>query len=115
MSDIPPFHGLEVAAGSATYKGTPIALTGKEFSVLEILMRHDPAPVSFADMLHHLYGGMDDPELRIVGVFGQKLGRKLRDVTGGMISVTGDRGDRLSLHVFDTDPPRFPQASALRA
>jgi len=115
MSDIQPFHGLEIASGSVLYNGVPISLTGKEFRILENLMRHSPHPVTFADMLHHLYGGMDDPELRIVGIFGLKLGKKLHAATGGMISVAGHQGDRLSLWVFDADPPRFPEASALRA
>lgn len=115
MSDPRPFHGLEIAAGAAVYEGRPIALSGKELKLLDILMRHDPRPVSFEEMLGHLYGAPDEPEPRIVGVFGRKLGARLHAATGGMITITGDRGDRLALSVFDPDPPRFPTAAARRA
>jgi two-component system cell cycle response regulator CtrA len=33
--------------------------------------------------IHHLYGGMDEPELKIIDVFICKLRKKLSEATGG--------------------------------
>jgi len=34
-------------------------------------------------LLNHLYGGMDEPELKIIDVFVCKLRKKLSSATGG--------------------------------
>ena len=48
-------------------------------------------------LLNHLYGGRDEPELRIIDVFVCKLRKKLAQATGGehYIETVWGRGYRL--------------------
>jgi DNA-binding winged helix-turn-helix (wHTH) protein len=48
-------------------------------------------------LLNHLYGGMDEPELKIIDVFVCKLRKKLAQATGGehYIETVWGRGHRL--------------------
>jgi two-component system, cell cycle response regulator CtrA len=55
----------------------PLQLTRKEYGILEILMLRAGRTLSKGDLLNHLYGGMDEPELKIVDVMICKLRKKL--------------------------------------
>jgi two-component system cell cycle response regulator CtrA len=63
--------------------GKPVHLTGKEYSVLELLALRKGTTLTKEMFLNHLYGGMDEPELKIIDVFVCKLRKKLANVTGG--------------------------------
>ena len=58
-------------------------LTGKEYSVLEVLSLHKDTVVTKEMILEHLYGGIKEPELKIIDVFVCKLRKKLAQATGG--------------------------------
>ena len=58
-------------------------LTGKEYSVLELLSLHKGTIVTKEMILEHLYGGIKEPELKIIDVFVCKLRKKLAQATGG--------------------------------
>lgn len=62
--------------------GQPLHLTGKEYGILELLSLRKGTPVSKEMFLNHLYGGMDEPEIKIVDVFVCKLRKKLTEATG---------------------------------
>ena len=57
--------------------GVPVRLTGKEYSILELLVLRRGMVLTKEAFLNHLYGGMDEPELKIIDVFICKLRKKL--------------------------------------
>ena len=60
-----------------------VHLTGKEYQMLELLSLRKGTTLTKEMFLNHLYGGMDEPELKIIDVFICKLRKKLSEVTGG--------------------------------
>ena len=63
--------------------GKPIHLTGKEYAILELLSLRKGTTLTKEMFLNHLYGGMDEPELKIIDVFVCKLRKKLSEATNG--------------------------------
>ncbi len=63
--------------------GKPLHLTGKEYSILELLSLRKGSTLTKEMFLNHLYGGMDEPEVKIIDVFICKLRKKLADATDG--------------------------------
>jgi two-component system cell cycle response regulator CtrA len=61
----------------------PLHLTGKEYGILELLSLRKGTTLTKEMFLNHLYGGMDEPELKIIDVFVCKLRKKLSAATGG--------------------------------
>jgi two-component system cell cycle response regulator CtrA len=64
-------------------EGQPLHLTGKEYGILELLSLRKGTTLTKEMFLNHLYGGMDEPELKIIDVFVCKLRKKLKAATGG--------------------------------
>ncbi len=63
--------------------GRHVHLTGKEYGIVELLSLRKGTSVTKEMFLNHLYGGMDEPELKIIDVFICKLRKKLNAATGG--------------------------------
>lgn len=63
--------------------GKTVHLTGKEYQMLELLSLRKGTTLTKEMFLNHLYGGMDEPELKIIDVFICKLRKKLDQATGG--------------------------------
>lgn len=61
-----------------------VHLTGKEYSVLELLSLRKGTNLTKEMFLNHLYGGMDEPELKIIDVFICKLRKKLAALNDGI-------------------------------
>ena len=61
----------------------PVHLTGKEYSVLELLTLRKGTTLTKEMFLNHLYGGMDEPELKIIDVFVCKLRKKIAAANDG--------------------------------
>ena len=61
----------------------PLHLTGKEYGILELLSLRKGTTLTKEMFLNHLYGGMDEPELKIIDVFICKLRKKLANAAGG--------------------------------
>jgi two-component system cell cycle response regulator CtrA len=61
----------------------PLHLTGKEYGILELLSLRKGTTLTKEMFLNHLYGGMDEPELKIIDVFICKLRKKLATATSG--------------------------------
>jgi two-component system, cell cycle response regulator CtrA len=72
--------------------GRRVALTGKEFAVLELLSRLKGTTLTKGMLLSHLYNGTDDPGLKILDVFVCKLRKKLAQATGGEHYIETVRG-----------------------
>src|SRR5665213_922660 len=60
-----------------------VHLTGKEYQMLELLSLRKGATISKEMFLTHLYGGMDEPEIKIIDVFVCKLRKKLASASNG--------------------------------
>ena len=63
--------------------GERVQLTGREYSILELLSLRKGSTVTKEMLLNHLYAGMDEPEIKIIDVFVCKLRKKLAQATGG--------------------------------
>jgi len=89
--------------------GLPVHLTGKEYQMLELLSLRKGTTLTKEMFLNHLYGGMDEPELKIIDVFICKLRKKLSEATGGdnHIETVWGRGYVLR------DPEKVRQAERL--
>ncbi|MBI1954446.1 MAG: response regulator transcription factor [Proteobacteria bacterium] len=68
---------------TANVDGQTLQLTGKEYAILELLALRKGTTLTKEAFLNHLYGGMDEPELKIIDVFICKLRRKLAESLGG--------------------------------
>jgi two-component system cell cycle response regulator CtrA len=64
-------------------KKQAIRLTGREYAILELLAIRKGATLSKEIFLNHLYGGMEEPEFKIIDVFVCKLRKKLADHLDG--------------------------------
>jgi two-component system, cell cycle response regulator CtrA len=61
----------------------PLHLTSKEYAILELLSLRKGSTLTKEMFLNHLYGGIDEPELKIIDVFVCKLRKKLSDASQG--------------------------------
>ena len=88
--------------------GAPLHLTGKEYGILELLSLRKGTTLTKEMFLNHLYGGMDEPELKIIDVFVCKLRKKLAIATAGenYIETVWGRGYVLR------DPPAEAEGAA---
>lgn len=74
---------VNLDAKTVEVEGSPVHLTGKEYQMLELLSLRKGTTLTKEMFLNHLYGGMDEPELKIIDVFICKLRKKLSEATGG--------------------------------
>jgi two-component system, cell cycle response regulator CtrA len=83
----------------------PVHLTGKEYGILELLSLRKGTTLTKEMFLNHLYGGMDEPELKIIDFFICKLRKKLSTASGGenYIETVWGRGYVLRDPVAETD------------
>ena len=74
---------VNLDAKTVEANGHPVHLTGKEYQMLELLSLRKGSTLTKEMFLNHLYGGMDEPEVKIIDVFICKLRKKLSVATGG--------------------------------
>ena len=67
----------------ADINGSRVHLTGKEYQMLELLSLRKGMTLTKEMFLNHLYGGIDEPEMKIIDVFICKLRKKLANASGG--------------------------------
>ena len=68
---------------SVEVDGEPLHITGKEYGILELLSLRRGVPITKEMFLNHLYGGIDEPEPKIIDVFICKLRKRLARASGG--------------------------------
>lgn len=68
---------LHIGRKEASVDGAPVPLTRKEYAILELLVLRKGTALTKETFLNHLYGGMDEPEPKIVDVFVCHLRYKL--------------------------------------
>ena len=66
-----------------TVDGNPVRLTPKEYEVLELLSLRKGTVLTKEMFLNHLYGGKDEPEIKIIDVFVCDIRKRLAQATGG--------------------------------
>ncbi len=103
---------VNLDAKSVDVDGKSVHLTGKEYQILELLSLRKGTTLTKEMFLNHLYGGMDEPELKIIDVFICKLRKKLAQATGGnhFIETVWGRG-----YVLRDPDPRVAAATADKA
>jgi two-component system cell cycle response regulator CtrA len=74
---------VNLDAKTVEVSGQRVHLTGKEYQMLELLSLRKGTTLTKEMFLNHLYGGMDEPELKIIDVFICKLRKKLAAATNG--------------------------------
>lgn len=74
---------VNLDAKTVEVAGSTVHLTGKEYQMLELLSLRKGTTLTKEMFLNHLYGGMDEPELKIIDVFICKLRKKLSEATAG--------------------------------
>ena len=74
---------VNIDARTVEMAGRPLHVTAREFQILELLSLRKGTTITKQMFMNHLYGGMDEPELKIIDVFICKLRRKMQLATGG--------------------------------
>ncbi len=74
---------VNLDAKTVEVDGQRVHLTGKEYQMLELLSLRKGTTLTKEMFLNHLYGGMDEPELKIIDVFICKLRKKLAAAIDG--------------------------------
>src|SRR5205814_7951182 len=92
-------------------EGQPLHLTGKEYGILELLSLRKGTTLTKEMFLNHLYGGMDEPELKIIDVFICKLRKKLSLACGGANYIETVWGRGYVLREADEDEASEPQVA----
>jgi two-component system cell cycle response regulator CtrA len=84
---------LNLDTREVSVNGKDVHLTGKEYSILELLVLRKGMVLTKEAFLNHLYGGMDEPEVKIIDVFVCKLRKKLaRAGADGVVGTVWGRG-----------------------
>lgn len=88
---------MDLAGRRALVDATPIPLTAKEYACLDFLVSRRGTTVTKEMFLAHLYGGHNEPEMKIIDVFVCKLRRKLKEAgVPGLIETVWGRGYTIS-------------------
>jgi two-component system, cell cycle response regulator CtrA len=97
---------VNLDAKTVDVSGQRVHLTGKEYQMLELLSLRKGTTLTKEMFLNHLYGGMDEPELKIIDVFICKLRKKLAAASGGehYIETVWGRGYVLREPVEQAEP-----------
>lgn len=105
---------VNLDAKIAEVDGKPLHLTGKEYGILELMALRKGTTLTKEMFLNHLYGGIDEPELKIIDVFVCKLRKKLSIATGGdnYIETVWGRGYVLRENSTEVGPPAAAPAIA---
>ncbi|MBR0641351.1 response regulator transcription factor [Plastoroseomonas hellenica] len=84
---------LDIQSKDVTIESRAVNLTGKEQSIMELLIMRKGVVQSKEAILTHLYNGIDEPEMKIIDVFICKLRRKLAEAGfSGAIGTVWGRG-----------------------
>lgn len=78
---------LYLESRTVEVNGKPLNITSKEYSILELLALRKGSLLSKETFLSHLYGGIDEPDLKIIDVFICKLRKKLCKVLGSFPNI----------------------------
>jgi DNA-binding winged helix-turn-helix (wHTH) protein len=88
---------IDLEARVLSVHDEPVPLTSKEYCIFELFSLRKDTVLNKQMLLDHLYGGMHEPDLKIIDVFVCHLRKKLAQATGGKhyIETVWGRGYRL--------------------
>jgi two-component system cell cycle response regulator CtrA len=96
---------LNLDSREVTVSGRQVHLTGKEYAILELLVLRKGMVLTKEAFLNHLYGGMDEPEMKIIDVFVCKLRKKLAMAgADNLIGTVWGRGYMIREPAVDFEP-----------
>jgi two-component system cell cycle response regulator CtrA len=95
---------VNLDAKTVEVDGSRVHLTGKEYDIIELLSLRKGMTITKDMFLNHLYGGMDEPELKIIDVFICKLRKKLSLACGGANYIETVWGRGYVLQVIEELP-----------
>lgn len=104
---------VNLDAKTVEVAGKTVHLTGKEYQMLELLSLRKGTTLTKEMFLNHLYGGMDEPELKIIDVFICKLRKKLSVASGGENNIETVWGRGYVLR--EPEPVAMPEPIAVGA
>ena len=96
---------VNLDAKTVEVDGQRVHLTSKEYQMLELLSLRKGTTLTKEMFLNHLYGGMDEPELKIIDVFICKLRKKLSSACEGKNYIETVWGRGYVLRDADDDSP----------
>lgn len=110
---------INLDSKEAIVDGKLIHLTGKEYAILELLALRKGFVLTKEAFLNHLYGGMDEPEIKIIDVFICKLRKKLMQAgLSNLIGTVWGRGYMIregTTVLLESVPNRVSNARAVAA
>lgn len=74
---------IDLAAKTVSVSDRPVYLTKKEYQVIEVMALRKGTAISKEMFLNAIYGGLDEPDSKILDVFVCKLRKKLADAGNG--------------------------------
>jgi two-component system cell cycle response regulator CtrA len=74
---------INLDAKTVEVDGNPLNVTSREYQMLELLALRKGTTLTKEMFMDYLYGGMDEPEPKIIDVFICKLRKKIADACGG--------------------------------
>ncbi len=96
---------LNLDSREVVVEGQLVHLTGKEYAILELLVLRKGMVLTKEAFLNHLYGGMDEPEMKIIDVFICKLRKKLAQAGADhLIGTVWGRGYMIRDSAHDPEP-----------
>jgi two-component system cell cycle response regulator CtrA len=99
-----------------TVAGTPVELSGKEYGTLELLLMRQGRAVRKEAFLGHLYGGMNEPGVRIIDVFVCHLRQKIaRAGIEDLITTVTGYGYVIRARDAESAAPSQPEKTAPRS
>jgi two-component system cell cycle response regulator CtrA len=100
---------VDMSAKTVEIDGKPLQATAKEYGILELLALRRGMTLTKENFLDHLYGGMDEPEQKVIDVFICKLRKKIAAIAGDQNPI---RTIPSSCPVAPSAEPRTTCASA---
>ena len=95
---------LNLDSREVVVDGQTVHLTGKEYAILELLVLRKGMVLTKDAFLSQLYGGMDEPEAKIIDVFICKLRKKLAQVgVDNLIGTVWGRGYMIRQSAHDVE------------
>jgi two-component system, cell cycle response regulator CtrA len=88
--------------------GAPVYMTAKEYQILELFSLRKGTTLTKEMFLNHLYGGLDEPEQKIIDVFICKLRKKLASASNGKDYIETVWGRGYVLREPSEDEARIP-------
>lgn len=102
---------VNLDAKTVDVNGHQVHLTGKEYQLFELLSLRKGTTLTKEMFLNHLYGGMDEPELKIIDVFICKLRKKLAEANDGESHIQTVWGRGYVLRDPEPEAPKVPPES----